>query len=289
MTSIKKIKSYLGVLPVMILIIFVLAVGIFGAFLQSLGFFPIAGMNEISLKYYIDIIHNSEFIKSFGFTIYTTLVSSFLSVVLGVVIAKILVESKIKREFIYKLPIIIPHIIVALFAIIFLSDTGFLSRLAYFFGVSDSEKYFAHFLYNKNGLGIIISYIWKETPYVLLSVLSILRNLSGKHEMIAINLGASKLYAFWNITVPMLLPTIISTFTIVFAFSFGSYEIPMLLGSTFPKALSVQAFVEYQNPMFSNRPYAMAINIIIILFCIISVSVLNLIIKRIVLGGVRDE
>lgn len=290
MTNIRKIKSLIGLLPVMLIIVFVLAVGIFGALIQSLGFFPIAGMNEISLKYYIEILGRKDFLNSLYFTLYITFISSSISVVLGIIIAKLFVELSMKNEFIYKLPIIIPHIIVALFAIIFLSDTGFISRLLYSLGMSNSEKLFSDILFSKNGLGIIFSYIWKETPYVLLSTLAVLSRISGKHELAAINLGASKLYAFTKITIPMLLPTIISTFTIIFAFSFGSYEIPMLLGSTFPKSLPLQAFIEYQDPMMTNRPYAMAMNIIIIFFCVVFVSMLNFAIRRIVLkGGDIDE
>lgn len=285
----KNIKSYIGLFPVMIIIIFVLLAGIFGAFLQSLGFFPIIGMNEISLEYYTKAITDQEFISSLSFTLYTTLVSSSISVIIGIIIAKILIELNIKSDFVFKFPIIIPHIIVVLFTIVFLSDTGIFSRILYFFGINNAEKIFSNILFDKNGLGIIFAYIWKESPYVILSVFAILKRISGKHEIMAINLGASKIYAFLKVSLPMLLPTIISTFTIIFAFSFGSYEIPLLLGATFPKALPVQAFIEYQNPMLTNRPYAMAINIIIIIFSIFFIGIFNFLVKRLVLGGGRYD
>ena len=144
-------------------------------------------------------------------------------------------------------------------------------------------------MFTSNGAGIIGSYIWKETPYVLLTILAVYKRLNNKYENMAVNLGAKRLYAFRKVTLPILLPTLVSTFTIIFSFSFGAYEIPMLLGPTLPKTLPVQAFIEYQNPDLTNRPYAMAMNMIIILFCVFFVLLFNYLIKKIVLGGDLHE
>ena len=293
MTKIKRYKPYLEILPVVSILLFVLLVGIFGAFIQSLGYFPIIGMKEISLKYYRDIFRSTTFLKSMGFTLYITAVSSVISVSLGVILARIITElentsekgsGRKKADIFYKLPIVIPHITVALFAITFLSDSGIISRIMYGMGIKNSQEIFSNVLFSSNGAGIIISYIWKETPYVLLTCIAVLRRISTRHEMAAINLGAGKVYAFVKVTLPMLLPTILSVFTIVFSFSFGAYEIPMLLGSTVPKTLPVQAFIEYQNPMLTDRPYAMAMNMIIVFFCLVFVLMFNYIIKRVILG-----
>jgi len=56
------------------------------------------------------------------------------------------------------------------------------------------------------------------------------------------------------------MPSIKNAFLIIFAFSLGAYELPYLLGATMPKALPVQAFIEYTHPDLLHRPYAMALN-----------------------------
>lgn len=279
-----KYKPYLEVMPIVVLLLFVLVFGIFGALMQSLGYFPFIGMKEITLEYYSRIFTNSGFLKSLSFTLYISAISSIIAVILGIVIASLIVSLNSKKEYIYKIPMVVPHITVALFAITFLSDTGFFTRMLYSMGIKNAQEIFSSILFSSNGLGIILAYIWKETPYVMLTCLAVLKRLSSKHEMAAINLGASKWYAFRRVTLPMLLPTILSVFTIIFSFSFGAYEIPMLLGATVPKAIAVQAFIEYQNPMMSNRPYAMAMNMVIIGFCVIFVLLFNAIIKRIIIN-----
>lgn len=266
MTKTNK-KAYLEVLPVVAILSFVLIMGIFNALVQSLGYLPFLGMKEFSLKYYKEVLSSTSFLRSLGFTIYISTVSSSISIVLGLILARIV--KRYGGEFFFRLPIIIPHIIVALFAISFLSDTDL--------------------LFNSNGRGIILAYVWKEVPFILLSCLSILKKTSTKYELAAINLGASRWYAFRKVGLPILLPTILSTFTIVFAFSFGAYEIPMLLGSTKPRALAVEAFVQYQNPMMENRPYAMAINMIIVGLCILCLWMFNYVVKKMILGRNYEE
>ncbi|MBL7574510.1 putative spermidine/putrescine transport system permease protein [Peptoniphilus asaccharolyticus DSM 20463] len=278
----KRLRPYLEVMPIVFLLLFILIMGIFGALIQSFGYFPIIGLKEFTVKYYIQVFKSEIFLNSLIYTVYTTLISSVLSVCMGVIIARILFKTKMKIEFFYKIPIIIPHITVVLFAITFLSDTGIFSRIAYLIGIENSQQIFSKVLFNKNGLGVILSYVWKQTPYVMLSILTVLKRMNSSYEDVAVNLGASRFYTFRKVTLPMLLPTILSTFTIIFAFSFGAYEIPMLLGATKPRALPVQAFIEYQNPNLLNRPYAMAMNIVIIIFCVGSVMLFNSIIRRLV-------
>ncbi len=69
---------------------------------------------------------------------------------------------------------------------------------------------------------------------------------------------------FFNVIFPILMPSILSSFIIIFAFSFGAFEVPYLLGPTTPKSLPVKAYIEYSNPDLTNRPYAMVINTILI-------------------------
>ena len=54
----------------------------------------------------------------------------------------------------------------------------------------------------------------------------------------------------------------------IFIFAFGGYELPFLLGTTVPKALPVQAYLAFTAPDLRDRPYAMAMNAVILLLCV---------------------
>ena len=62
---------------------------------------------------------------------------------------------------------------------------------------------------------------------------------------------------------PFIMPGVLSTSIIVFAFSFGSYEVPFLLGQPYPATLSVLAYLSYTNVDLNARAEAQAINVVI--------------------------
>jgi len=94
------------------------------------------------------------------------------------------------------------------------------------------------------------------------------------------NLGASKLKTFFYITLPLSTPAIRKAFLIILTFSFGAYDLPFLLGATLPKALPVQAHIEYIHPDLRHRPYAMAMNGLILIITWTMAGIYYLITKK---------
>ena len=97
-------------------------------------------------------------------------------------------------------------------------------------------------------------------------------NISDSLGEAAINLGANRIQVFWKVTLPLCMNTILSGFLIIFVFALGAYELPFILGATLPRALPVLAYIEYSKPDLLARPYAMAINgLIIAVSCSVAV------------------
>lgn len=257
-----KLTPYLLVLPVT-LISLVFLLGILNGLLQSFGIIPSLGLYTPTLRYYQEIFFRQELISSIGMSLYITFVSSIGAVMLGILLCTVLVMSgktKGKTMQIVKLPLAIPHTVVALFIIQIFSQTGLLSRTLYALGILDTPNSFPALLYTDNGIGIILAYLWKEIPFVAFFVISIMSNISTTLGETAENLGASKWRTFFDITLPLCMPAIKNAFLIIFAFTLGAYELPFLLGATVPRTLPVQAFIEYTHPDMLHRPYAMALN-----------------------------
>jgi putative spermidine/putrescine transport system permease protein len=99
--------------------------------------------------------------------------------------------------------------------------------------------------------------VWKEVPFIALVVLASLRGVAGELEDVARTLGANAWQRFWYVVFPASL--------IVFAFTFGAFEVPYLLGKTYPTILPVMAYNEYRDIELTARPVAMAINVLIAL------------------------
>ena len=215
---------------------------------------------------------DSNFLSSLKFSLYTATVSSVIAVVLGVLLAYSIVQIKGKKETIellYRVPIAVPHIVAALLIYNIFSQTGILPRVLFELGLIQHQAQFPSILYEPNGVGIIAAYIWKEIPFVALTTYTVLSSVSQKLSYVAYNLGANKKQVFIYVILPLIMPSVLSSFIIIFAFSFGAYELPLLLGPTQPNALAVQAFIEYSNPVLQNRPYAMVYNMLITLIAVI--------------------
>ena len=68
-----------------------------------------------------------------------------------------------------------------------------------------------------------------------------------------------------DILFPLLIPTLVSSMLIVFAFVFSDFEVPYLLGVTYPKFVSVFAYDIYLNGELSARPIALAANFVLVI------------------------
>lgn len=145
--------------------------------------------------------------------------------------------------------------VVSLFA-----GSGLVARLLYQVGVLADLSEFPTVVGAGSGWGIILVYLWKEIPFIAFSTVVLMSSISDKLSEAAASLGASPTRTFFSVILPLCKSAIAKAFLIVFAFAFGSYEVPFLLGPTLPKALPVLAYIEFQDPDIINRCYAMALN-----------------------------
>ncbi|MCB2298547.1 ABC transporter permease [Clostridium tagluense] len=270
----KEIKPYILLLPAAIVLLGILTSGIVIALSQSLGYMPIIGLRELTIKYYVSIITDKGFLESLKFSLNISLFSSTIAVIVGVVLAYSMLINKHRKsieKILYILPIIVPHMVAAFLMFNILSQSGLLPRILYHLGILKAQSDFPILIFDRYGAGIIISYLWKEIPFVAMIVYTFISNINKNLEEVALNLGASRGQFFWHVMLPLSWPSIISSFIIIFAFSFGAFEVPYLLGPTTPKALPVKAFIEYTNPDISNRPYAMALNVVLAFISLIIV------------------
>lgn len=261
----KKIKPYILIAPTAILVLSIMGFGIINCLYQSLGYFPHIGFNEISFEYYKEILRDTSFLKSLIFSLKTSFISTFIAVVVGVLLAYLLTKDKYSklRISILNLPVIMPHIVVVFFIVTIFSQSGIISRILYNLGIISDSSQFINLISDKNGIGIIMVYLYKGIPYVVLTTYNILKNINDKLEIVATNLGASRFQTFRYITLPLAMPSIMSCFIILFAFSFGSYEVPFLIGPSTPKTLSVLAYNNYISSDFNQKALSMVINMIL--------------------------
>jgi len=253
-------------LPAMAVVVLLFGGGLLMAFLQSLGYIPAIGRTELSLDAYRRLLGDPAFGRSLALSLWIAAVSSAVSVLLAVGGALALRRPWRGQKtiaFIFQLPIPIPHLVGAIGVLFLLGQSGLLARLAFGAGLIQTPGEFPALIYDRYGLGIILTYVWKSAPFIGLILLAILRGLGEEYEEAARTLGANSWQRFRYVTLPFLMPGILSSSILVFAFTFGAFEVPLLLGQRFPSMLPVLAYRYYTDVDLNSRVEAMAMSVIV--------------------------
>lgn len=258
----KKVHILLLLLPFFGIMALML-VSVWNVAVQSLGYIPAFNLTKLSLRYYGEVFRNPDFAQSVWVSLKIALWSAVFACIFGVALSMALIKTRKTRGatiYAIRLPILVPHAVVALFVVQLCGQTGLIARTGYALGLLEDYNQFPQLLYTPSYLGTILAYLWKEIPFVAYFVLAFMSSISESLGEAAENLGASPVRSFFDVTLPLSLRVISKAFLIIFIFAFGGYELPLLLGSTLPKALSVQTYLSYMNPDLLQRPLAMAMN-----------------------------
>jgi putative spermidine/putrescine transport system permease protein len=260
--------------PIMLApVVSVLALLFFGAMVtalvQSLGYAPIYGVEAFpSLEWYRELLAQPGFWRSLGLTFYYAITPTVVGLIASMALALALRKrfaGKGLFQYVYKLPMMIPYLVGVALTILLFTNGGIVARTLYALGVIESTNEFPRMLYTHAGWGIMIVYLWKQIPFMTLAIYSVLLGLGQESEEAAATLGASPWQRFWHVTLPQVMPGVVSATIIVFAFNFGSFEVPFILGGGFPNTLPVEAWRAFDNADYTNRPRGMAIVMVIAL------------------------
>jgi putative spermidine/putrescine transport system permease protein len=259
----KKFWIFLKVAPVSLVLLLFFVGPLLIALLQSFGYAPLYGINTFpTLSYYRQLFATTGFGQSLALSLYyatlPTLLGTVLSIYLALLLRKRFRGKKVFNYF-YTLPLVIPYLLGVALTMVLFSNGGLVARLCYAFGLIDSTQDFPRLLYSQSGWGIMLVYLWKQIPFSTLVISSVLAGQPKEDEEIAATLGANALQTFWHVTLPRIVPGIVSATVIVFAFNLGSFEVPFILGGGFPTTLAVEAWRAFDSADYSRRLEAMAI------------------------------
>lgn len=269
--------------PALIIIVLLFYGGFLLGVMQSFSYMPLIGLNRPNLDAYRGFFTDDQFIRSFLFTFWISLSTTVLTVVLAVITALALRRSFAGRpgvNFLYQLPITVPHIVIAVGTVFLFSQSGSFARLAFHAGLITDPGEFPQMVNDRLGLGIIYVYLWKQVPFIGVIVMSVMQSIVNDYEEPARTLGAGRGQRFRHVVLPLIIPGILPGSIICFAFTFGSYEVPFLLGRPYPAALSVLAYRLYDNIDLKARPRAMAAAVFITVFLMLFAAVYRRIIHR---------
>lgn len=264
MKDILRLPFMLG--PALGIVVLLFGGGLVVGLGQSLGYFPAIGLRDFTFEHYASVLTDSNFLRSLWLTFriatVTTILSSVIAVGLALVLRQKFAGSRLS-SFIFQIPLPVPHLVAASGIILLITQSGLIARFGTAVGILDTPADFPALVFDRAGIAIILTFLWKEVPFIGLVVLAILQSVGPQFEEQARTLGANARQRFFSVLLPLIMPGVLSTSIIVFAFTFANYEIPLLLGTRFPATLPVIAFRGYQDPDLALRPEAMAVSIVL--------------------------
>lgn len=208
-----------------------------------------------TFEWYIKLFKNKNILYSLWNSFLLAAISTAISVVIGTIgsIALNKLKTRINKFFsltVY-LPILTPEIILGIaFMQIF-------SMLDLRFGM----------------LTLLLSHISFCVPFVLIIVSARLNTLSENLEDAARDLGANAWQTFWHITIPELLPGIISGAALAFVMSFDDVIVSLFMSGSTTTTLPVKV---YSMMKVGISPEINALSTIIMVLTLICVILLNL-------------
>jgi putative spermidine/putrescine transport system permease protein len=271
-TNKRIITRCLGLAPLLLPYLVLFCGGVFLTVCQSFGIFtPLPHAGKM-MDAYAAVLSDPSFFASLGFSLGVALASALISVAAGTFLAfRVwqLPRALAGAALVYKIPLILPHIAVAFVVMVFWSQSGILASIAHCLGLISAMQAFPNVLYSGWGLGMILAYALKGTPFAMLLILALLVRFDVRQIQTAAMLGASGFRIFFTIVLPRLAPAMHTSFIILFLYSFGAFDIPYILSESRPGMLSIQVFNLYFRHDLARRPEAMAMLTIMFCFAVI--------------------
>lgn len=217
------------------------------------------GQDGFSLDHVGRVIEDGATWSGLMWTLWVAFASTALAFVLAIVVATVLRGDRrgdwLVRAFaIFSLPF--PHVVAALCAVLLLSQSGVLARLAHAAQLQASPSDMPALVYDRWGIGLIIALTWKEFSFLVFIAFSVLARRGVILEETARSLGAGAIRTFRVATLPSLCRGLLPAAIAVFTFVAGNYEATVLLAPSSPLALPLLTMEGHTDPSFGRRAEA---------------------------------
>jgi putative spermidine/putrescine transport system permease protein len=129
-----------------------------------------------------------------------------------------------------------------------------------------------------NEFGTVVALVHIYVPFMVLTLTGVIGRIDERLEQAARNLGASRLRAFVEVTLPLSLPGIFAGSLLVFALSISAYVTPFLLGGT--NVLTLPMLIYQQVSSSFNLGFAGALGVILLAVSLVVVVAYNHVLAR---------
>jgi putative spermidine/putrescine transport system permease protein len=211
-------------------------------------------------KALLDFYYWNTLLLTFKLSLWVTLIALLIGYPLAYYMTRVL-RNRLLRRILYIIvvtPLFTSNIVRAFGWIVMLGRRGIVNETL--IGLGLIERPLA-LLFTQTSIVIGLSYIM--TPFMVLTVASVLQNVDRSLEEAAQDLGAGRLATFTTVTLPLSLPGIIAGSLIVFTLSVSAYVTPSIMSGGKSVVMSMLIFQQYTSVFDFNFGATLAVTLLI--------------------------
>lgn len=257
-------------LPATALLAVCFAVPLLSILWQSLSVGPAGGLTG---RHYVKAVTDSYYLGVLWTTVRLSLWTTGICLLLGYPLAylatRVVGRGWLKR-LIYVIviaPLFTSAIVRAFGWMVLLGRQGLVNRMLIGAGLIQDP---VPLLYSE--AGVIIGSIYILTPFMVLTVASVLQNVDATLEEAAADLGARPVVSFWTVIWPLSLPGVVAGSVIVFTLSMSAYVTPSVLGGGKVKVLPMLVFEQFMSLFQWPFGSALAVVLLAVTLAVIGVA-----------------
>lgn len=268
----KRLLPYLLISPTLIFILLFLIVPLGFAFVCSLYRADYMQFSKfLGFGNYIDILTDTEVLKSTGRSFYVSGISLIVSLIAGVSLALCINALGQKLAYTLQIIVLIPWVtsmIVAamLWKWIFQDETGLLNYVISRIGLSKvgflTDKRIAIYT-------LIFVMTWRVIGYVMVQVLAGLKSIPQEYEEAAVIDGSNRWNLFWRIRFPLLKTPLTISAIIVGLSNINNLNVPLTLLAGGPGTSTMVVAIEVYRMSFTSYHFGESSALSIVL-CLIN-------------------
>jgi putative spermidine/putrescine transport system permease protein len=265
-----RLTLLLLILPGAGFIFLFLAAAILMTVLQSFGLHMLVGESRLTGAFWFSLLDRT-FLDSFLFSLKVGIGSAFGTLIFAYPLALFLRRQRFGARLIgsiVKVPLFVPALVAAFLIVNILAFHGILNSMLLDLGLISRPM---RMLNDRFGWNVLAIQIWKNLPFQLLIIASVLGTIRTDIEDAARNLGANPLQVVLYILLPLSIPGILIAVALVFILTFGDYAITKVAGPVYPSSLSVLMYTEAFT--LQNWGVAACIGVVIIATSLLFVAV----------------
>ena len=229
-----------------------------------------AFFSGLDFESYVWLAQDSLYINAFLSSLQIAVVSTFLALLVAFPMAYGMARAPDRLRPLLVMGVILPF------------WTSFLIRVYAWIGILRSEGLLNQFLIwtgliseplqiMNTTTAVYIGIVYSYLPFMVLPIYATLEKMDESLIEAAIDLGCSRVSAFWMVTLPLAMPGIVAGCFLVFIPAMGEFVIPDLLGGSRTLMMGKTLWTEF----FSNRdwPVASAVAIVLLLTLVVPIVI----------------